>query len=132
MAKHQALAPETAGTNLAAEEPLDMTQLPQILKQTRKARGLTLAEVSQQTGLTISTLSRLENGLFKPKTESFLSLLQWLELDKDRFDPPQNKASDDTMLKIALILKEDPKLDEHAVKKLLQAWRPMYELYCEA
>jgi transcriptional regulator with XRE-family HTH domain len=102
-----------------------------LLAQTRAARNLTLAEVSSQTGLTVSTLSRIENGVYKPRAETFMKVLQWLELS------PQNMRNDnsvptntDTIMAISLILKSDPRLSPEAATNLLKAWQPMYELYC--
>jgi transcriptional regulator with XRE-family HTH domain len=40
----------------------------------RKTRGATLAELAVETGLTSSTLSRLENGRLRPTLEQLLPL----------------------------------------------------------
>ena len=102
--------------------------LPALLAQTRATRRLTLNEVSQQTGLTVSTLSRIENGIYKPRAETFIKLLQWLELSPRNVDAA-NPTQHDTMSAIALILQGDPQVSAEAVQQLLRAWRPMYELY---
>lgn len=102
--------------------------LPALLAQTRATRRLTLHEVSQQTGLTVSTLSRIENGIYKPRAETFIKLLQWLEISLKNIDT-ENPTQPDTMSAIALILQRDPHLSSEAVQRLLQAWRPMYRLY---
>lgn len=44
------------------------------LKALRQARGITLAELSVETGVTASTLSRLENGRLRPTLEQLLPL----------------------------------------------------------
>lgn len=44
------------------------------LRALRRARGTTLAELAAETGLTSSTLSRLENGLRRPTLEQLLPL----------------------------------------------------------
>lgn len=44
------------------------------LRALRKARGVTLADLGAETGLTTSTLSRLENGLRRPTLEQLLPL----------------------------------------------------------
>ncbi|GAB1692356.1 helix-turn-helix domain-containing protein [Krasilnikovia sp. M28-CT-15] len=44
------------------------------LKQLRSRRDLTLTELSQQTGISVSTLSRLEAGLRRPTLEQLLPL----------------------------------------------------------
>lgn len=44
------------------------------LRDLRKARGTTLAQLAAETGLTASTLSRLENGKLRPTLEQLLPL----------------------------------------------------------
>ncbi|BBC38287.1 HTH-type transcriptional regulator PuuR [Streptomyces graminofaciens] len=44
------------------------------LRRIRKARGATLAVLSETTGISVSTLSRLESGLRKPSLELLLPI----------------------------------------------------------
>lgn len=44
------------------------------LRRLRRDRGATLAELAEETGLTASTLSRLENGRVRPTLEQLLPL----------------------------------------------------------
>lgn len=44
------------------------------LRALRRAAGTTLADLASETGLTSSTLSRLENGLLRPTLEQLLPL----------------------------------------------------------
>ncbi len=44
------------------------------LRGLRRARGVTLAGLAEETGLTASTLSRLENGRLRPTLEQLLPL----------------------------------------------------------
>ena len=46
------------------------------LKQMRAQRGVTLADLSERTGISTSTLSRLENGQRRPSLELLLPLAQ--------------------------------------------------------
>ena len=59
MGDHQDTVPEDFGSRLRA---------------LRRSRGSTLAELAAETGLTASTLSRLENGLRRPTVEQLLPL----------------------------------------------------------
>lgn len=105
-----------------------IANLPARLAEARATRNLTLQEVSRQTGLTVSTLSRIENGIYKPRAETFMKLLQWLELSLQDISVSDG-GERDTMSTIALVLQRDPELSAEAVQQLLRAWRPMYELY---
>ncbi|MFJ8808382.1 helix-turn-helix domain-containing protein [Streptomyces sp. NPDC102490] len=46
------------------------------LRQVRKEREVTLAALSESTGISVSTLSRLESGLRKPSLELLLPIAQ--------------------------------------------------------
>lgn len=46
------------------------------LRDARNGRGLTLAEVGEQSGISVSTLSRLEAGLRRPTLDHLLPLAQ--------------------------------------------------------
>lgn len=51
-----------------------LAKVGQRLRALRRARGSTLADLAVETGLTPSTLSRLENGLRRPTLEQLLPL----------------------------------------------------------
>lgn len=53
------------------------------LRRIRGRRGVTLADVSEQTGISKSTLSRLENGQRRPTLELLLSLAQTYRVPLD-------------------------------------------------
>lgn len=50
------------------------------LRELRHARGATLARLAEQTGLTASTLSRLETGVRRPTLEQLLPLARAYDL----------------------------------------------------
>jgi transcriptional regulator with XRE-family HTH domain len=78
-----------AGLNKAApqqttgSEPntLDRTTFGKRLRAARKHYGLTLAEVAQQSGVSITTISRAERGLLALSYEKFSALGQVLRMD---------------------------------------------------
>ncbi|MEU0054905.1 XRE family transcriptional regulator [Streptomyces sp. NPDC006334] len=53
------------------------------LRRLRKARGATLAGLSEATGISVSTLSRLESGLRKPSLELLLPIARAHEVALD-------------------------------------------------
>ncbi len=55
----------------------------QRLRQVREQRGLTLTDVAAQTGISKSTLSRLENGQRRPSLELLLPLAQLYRVPLD-------------------------------------------------
>ena len=53
------------------------------LRKVRELRGVTLTEVAERTGISKSTLSRLENGQRKPSLELLLPLAQTYRVPLD-------------------------------------------------
>lgn len=51
------------------------------LRETRKARDLTLTEVAEKTGLAVSTISKVERGLMALTYDRLLQLASGLEMD---------------------------------------------------
>src|SRR5262249_20839606 len=68
-----------------------------VLREERLRRGWTLAETSQRTGLTISTLSKVENDKISLTYDKLARLSQGLEIDISRLvggsDAPQASVS---------------------------------------
>ncbi len=63
---------QTGGMDKAVNRTLDA--VGHRLKQLRLRRGITLADLSEETGISVSTLSRLEAGLRRPTLEQLLPL----------------------------------------------------------
>ncbi len=70
---------DTAVSAPAAEGP--HSQLGQCLKAARQARGLTLKQVAEKTGMALSTLSKVENGLMSLTYDKLLQLTSGLQMD---------------------------------------------------
>src|SRR4029079_18699081 len=71
MIKRQSCLPEQQRTRMTddpAEPPIDrmLDGVAGRLRALRTRRGLTLAELSEETGISVSTLSRLESGGRRP------------------------------------------------------------------
>ncbi|MCB1084230.1 MAG: helix-turn-helix transcriptional regulator, partial [Simkania sp.] len=50
-----------------------------LIRQTRKSRGLTLMQASQEIGISTSRLSRIERGVTKTTIETLQSIRNWIE-----------------------------------------------------
>src|SRR3954470_12171069 len=57
------------------------SQLGQCLKAARQARGLTLKQVAERTGMALSTLSKVENGLMSLTYDKLLQLTAGLQME---------------------------------------------------
>jgi transcriptional regulator with XRE-family HTH domain len=77
----------------AAEGP--HSQLGQCLKAARQARSLTLKQVAEKTGMALSTLSKVENGLMSLTYDKLLQLTSGLKMDiAELFSPAGSGRSD--------------------------------------
>lgn len=68
--------PSSNGTVSSTPITAALDQVAPRLRQVREQRGVTLTEVAATTGISKSTLSRLENGQRKPSLELLLPLAQ--------------------------------------------------------
>ena len=68
------VGPGGVGSGSAVAQALE--GVPARLRRVREQRGLTLTQVAEQTGLSKSTLSRLETGQRRPSLELLLPLAQ--------------------------------------------------------
>lgn len=69
---------------------MDEIQLGQKLREVRKAKGISIKDISQQTGLTSSFISQFERGLSKASMDSFLKIVDALGIN------PSSLYSDET------------------------------------
>ena len=69
------------------------SQLGQCLKAARQARGLTLKQVAERTGMALSTLSKVENGLMSLTYDKLLQLTTGLQMEiAELFNPALGRA----------------------------------------
>jgi len=70
------------------------SQLGQCLKAARQVRGLTLKQVAERTGMALSTLSKVENGLMSLTYDKLLQLTAGLKMDiAELFSPTVQEPS---------------------------------------
>ncbi len=68
------------------------SQLGHCLKAARQARGLTLKQVAERTGLALSTLSKVENGLMSLTYDKLLQLTSGLKMEiAELFNPAASR-----------------------------------------
>ena len=77
------------------------SQLGHCLKAARQARGLTLKQVAERTGLALSTLSKVENGLMSLTYDKLQQLTGGLKMEiAELFNPATGAWTDSGVLKI--------------------------------
>lgn len=111
------------------DEPaqFDVEALHAALEGERIARGLNWKDVSAQSGVSASTLSRLAQGK-RPDVDSLTALTRWMGLSADRFMgiPPQGFGGASPLAQISTILRDDPNLNKEAATALDQLIKSTY------
>jgi len=105
----------------------DVTALHAALDAERISRRLNWKDVSAQSGVSASTLTRLSQGR-RPDVDSLAALTQWLGLSADRFMGQRKVAfgAASPLTQISSILREDPNLNEDAAAALDELIKATY------
>jgi transcriptional regulator with XRE-family HTH domain len=82
---------EPPGAPKEAEEMADQSkslvntvELGRAIRRKREEMGLSLRDVADETGVSASTLSRIENGTGKPDADNIARLTGWLQMPMER------------------------------------------------
>lgn len=67
-----------------ANSLINVAELGELVKRQRTERGLSLREVAATTGVSPSTLSRIENGVGTPDSATLARMAQWLGVPLER------------------------------------------------
>ena len=63
---------------------VNTSELGHAVKRRREELGLSLRDVADETGVSASTLSRIENGTGKPDADNIARLASWLDMPIER------------------------------------------------
>ena len=63
---------------------INTVELGRAIKRRREELGLSLRDVADETSVSASTLSRIENGTGKPDADNIARLTSWLDMPVDR------------------------------------------------
>ena len=94
----------------------------------RVAKGLNWKEVSEQSGVSASTLTRMSQGR-RPDIDGLALLLAWSGLDASNFLPGAN--SPEPLAQIAANLRADKNLNPESAKALEEIIKIAYERFRE-
>ncbi len=92
----------------------------------RVAKGLTWKEVSDQSGVSQSTLTRISQGR-RPDVDGLALLLAWSGLDATQFLPMAN--SPEPLAQIAANLRADRNLSAESAKAMEEIIKVAYEQF---
>ena len=63
---------------------VNTVELGRAIRRMREEQGLSLRDVADETGVSASTLSRIENGTGKPDADNIARLTAWLNVPVER------------------------------------------------
>ena len=79
---------------MAEKSLVNTVELGRAIRRKREEQGLSLRDVADETGVSASTLSRIENGTGKPDADNIARLTTWLNVPMERIMGGR-EASDD-------------------------------------
>jgi transcriptional regulator with XRE-family HTH domain len=110
-----------------ASAAVDITELAALLRERRSRAGMSLREVSAETGVPLATLSRVESGRL-PDLTTFRNIVVWLGVPPERFFPTPRVRNETTPDAIAQVLRSDSLLSETAREQLTLTFSQMYTM----
>ncbi len=70
-------------------------ELGRAIRRKREEQGLSLRDVANETGVSASTLSRIENGTGKPDADNIARLTAWLNVPMERIMSGRSSEGDE-------------------------------------
>ncbi|MBY0334165.1 MAG: helix-turn-helix domain-containing protein [Acetobacteraceae bacterium] len=92
----------------------------------RLARMMTWKQVAEESGVSASTLTRMQQGK-RPDVDGLAALLKWSGLKADDFLGGQEANRPETIAQMTALLRADPKLSEAGKKAMEGVLRSAYE-----
>ena len=74
---------------------INTAELGSAIRRRREQQGLSLRDVAEETGVSASTLSRIENGTGKPDADNIARLAAWLDMPIERVMHRGNRSASD-------------------------------------
>ena len=69
---------------MAKKSGVNTSELGDAMRRRREQQGMSLRDVAEETGVSASTLSRIENGTGKPDADNIARLAAWLDMPIER------------------------------------------------
>src|SRR5436190_2336018 len=74
---------------------INTAELGNAVRRRREQEGLSLRDVAEETEVSASTLSRIENGTGKPDADNMARLAAWLDMPIERVMHPGSRSAAD-------------------------------------
>jgi transcriptional regulator with XRE-family HTH domain len=121
---------------------VNTAELGSAIRRRREERGLSLRDVADETGVSASTLSRIENGTGKPDADNIARLAAWLDMPIERVMHHGHRPANDpkpvvyyphesTPEIVEAHLRADKHLTAQTAKALSELFRVAYAQFSE-
>lgn len=119
------------------ERLIDTVELGRAIKRHREELDLSLRDVADLTGVSASTISRIENGTGRPDADNIARLTQWLDMPVDRLmrgndesvEPVIYYPHEATPEIVEAHLRADRKLSPETAEALSELFRVAYQQF---
>lgn len=119
------------------ESLINTVELGRAIKRHREELKLSLRDVADQTEVSASTLSRIENGTGRPDADNIARLTQWLDMPVDRLmrhtdesvEPVIYYPHEATPEIVEAHLRADKKLTPETAEALSELFRVAYQQF---
>jgi transcriptional regulator with XRE-family HTH domain len=125
-----------------ADSLINVAELGELVKRQRERTKLSLREVATATGVSASTLSRVENGVGTPDSATLARLAQWLGVPLERLmsgsllaqsesaaEPVVYYPNEPTPSIVEAHLRADKNLQPETAKALAELFRVAYNQF---
>lgn len=125
-----------------AESLINVRELGEYLKRRREEKKISLRAVAADTGVSASTLSRIENGIGTPDAGTLSRLAQWLGMPLERLmtgslmnnvsesaEPVIYFPTEPTPSIVEAHLRADPRLKPETARALAELFRVAYNQF---
>ena len=120
------------------ESLINTKELGTAIKRRREELEMSLRDVAYVTGVSASTLSRIENGTGKPDADNIARLSQWLDMPVNRVMKTQNSSDVEPVIYfpheatpeiVEAHLRADRNLTPETAKALSELFRVAYKQF---
>ena len=80
---------------MAHKSGVNTAELGSAIRRRREQQGMSLRDLADETGVSASTLSRIENGTGKPDADNIARLAAWLDMPIERVMHHGHRAAND-------------------------------------
>ena len=127
---------------MAHKSGVNTAELGSAIRRRREQQGMSLRDLADETGVSASTLSRIENGTGKPDADNIARLAAWLDMPIERVIHHGNRAATDpkpvvyyphesTPEIVEAHLRADKHLTPQTAKALSELFRVAYAQFSE-